>query len=109
MNIDKCLHICSFNCVFHVQPSFQSLVDAARDALQTLFPPRDRLLGYIREIPPKYPTEEQLMLSRIVGLTQFKLYFSYLLLTKDKREEVSCAILVNTSLSADVLAFLSTA
>ena len=88
MNIFKCLHLCSSDCVSHVQPSFQSLVDAARDALQNLFSPVERLLEYIRDVPSTYPTQEQLFHARVIGLTQFKLYFSYLLLTKEEKTEV---------------------
>jgi hypothetical protein len=68
------------------------MVDAARDALQTLFSPQEGLLSYIREAPEKYPTREQLRLTRVVGLTQFKLYFSYLLLPRERKTEASLAI-----------------
>ena len=88
MNIYRSLHLCSSGCVSHVQPSFQSLVDAARDALQNLFSPVEGLLGCVRDIPSTYPTQEQLFHARIIGLTQFKLYFSYLLLTKEEKTEV---------------------
>jgi len=92
MNIYKCLHVCSLTCDSHVQPSFQSLVHAARDALQKLFSPLENLLDCIQEMPPTYPTRDQLFLSRVVGLTQFKLYFSYLLLSRDMKTKVNSAI-----------------
>jgi hypothetical protein len=91
MNITKSLHICSFDCTSHVQTPFQSWVDAAVDALQNLFSPKEGLLSYIRDMPTKYPTQEQLMLARIVGLTLFKLYFSYLLLSEERKAEVGPA------------------
>jgi hypothetical protein len=90
MNIDRCLHICDPNCASHVQPSFQSLVHAARDALQSLFLPWECLMGSIQEIPA-YPTRDQLFHTRVVGLAQFELYFSYQLLSRERKTEVSSA------------------
>jgi hypothetical protein len=98
MNIDLCLHICSPNCASHVQPSFQSLVNAARDALLDLFSSPESLLGCIQEI--NYPTQNQLFLARVVGLTQFKLYFSYLLLSRERKTEVGSTFLVIAFLPA---------
>lgn len=71
-----------------MQPSFRSLVDAARDALQKLFSPLESLLGCTQEMAPTYPTPDELFLARVVGLAQFKFYFSYLLLSRDMKTEV---------------------
>ncbi|KAJ7187486.1 hypothetical protein GGX14DRAFT_485479 [Mycena pura] len=85
MGVERSLHVCSDNCTSHVQPSFRSLVSAARDALHDLFAPPEKLLGSIQGISAAYPTQRQLFLTRLVGLTQFKLYYSYSLMPKDKK------------------------
>jgi hypothetical protein len=91
LGIYSCLHICSLQCTLHVQPLFQSLVDFACDKLQELFSPLENFLDAPQEMPISYLTCEHLFLSRIVGLTQFELYFSYLLLSRPMKSKVNMA------------------
>jgi hypothetical protein len=80
----ECLHICSLNCSSHVQPSFRSLFNKARDALHLLFSDPEDLLHNIRRFPLDYPTQQQLFHARVVGLSLCKLYVSHLLLPQEK-------------------------
>jgi hypothetical protein len=94
MGIESSIHICSLHCKSHVQPTWEALIATARDALDNLFLPPTRLLRCIRESPPDYPTREHLFYARLVGLTQFYIYFSYLVMPEDKRNEVSSTSLI---------------
>ena len=81
---ERPLHICSYDCDSHFQPHFTSILDATQFALQDLFSPPETILRYIRE-PLSYPTQDHIRLSRVVGLTQHKLYFTDSLLPEEKR------------------------
>ena len=88
MKMDSCPHVCSINCTTHLQPSFQSLLQASHDALENLFSPLERLLCNGYDIP-LYPTPDQLFFARIVGLVLSKLYVSNALLPIEKVHQVN--------------------
>jgi hypothetical protein len=67
-----------------VQPSFDSLVTAAKEALDTLFLEAD-LLRYIRSPTPPLLTQDQLLDAQTVGYVQYKLCFSCHLLSDWQR------------------------
>jgi len=94
MGIESSIHICSLHCKSHVQPTWEALFVTGRDALDNLFLPPTRLLRCIRECPPDYPTREHLFYARLVGLTQFHIYFSYLVMPESKRNEASSTSLI---------------
>ena len=87
MNVNRPIHICSFDCEVHIQPSFHSVLDIARHTLDKLFSPPETLLPYIGGTLT-YPTQDQIRLSRIIGLTQFYLYFSDIALEEEPRLQV---------------------
>jgi hypothetical protein len=89
MGMHKADHLCSFSCSDHVQPTFEALLQVAEESVQGLFSSRETLLRYIQDPHSIYPTKDQLFLARIVGLTQFRLYFSNLLLSKENKARVS--------------------
>jgi hypothetical protein len=89
MEITSCLHVCSPTCTTHFQPSFQSLLQAAQDALENLFSPLEARLRNGHDMSPIYPTCDQLFFSRIIGLIFYKLYVSNALLPKEKVQQVS--------------------
>ena len=83
MNIDEPSHACSVNCSSHIQPSFQRLVDDARDALRSLF--SDPLRG-------TPIVSERLFCARRVGLALSKMYLTFLLLSTSENEQVTTNI-----------------
>jgi hypothetical protein len=87
MNIERSMHICSSHCEDHIQPSFLSVLDIAQHTMEDLFSPPEGLLPYVRGSLP-YPTQDQIRLSRIIGLTQFYLYFSDMMLSEQTRLQV---------------------
>ena len=83
---ERPLHICSYDCDSHFQPHFESVLEDAQLTLQNLFSPQDTILRYIRE-PLSYPTQDHIRLSRVIGFTQHKLYFTDSLLPEEKRNQ----------------------
>ena len=88
VNINRPIHVCSFDCVSHIQPSFDSILQAAQDALRKLFPPPESTVCYMDDILCSYPTQEHLFLTRVVGMALFKQYSSCLLATEEQRKLV---------------------
>jgi hypothetical protein len=92
MGMHRPHHLCSFLCSSHVQPTFEALLQVAEDSVQSLFSSREALLRSIQDPKSAYPTKDQLFHARVVGLTQFRLYFSNLLLSKEDKARVSFLI-----------------
>jgi hypothetical protein len=71
----------------HVQPSFDALVSAAKEALDMLFSEAD-LLRYTQSRHPPLLTQDQLLNAQTVGYVQYKLCFSCHLMSDKQRQLV---------------------
>jgi len=78
MNIMQPRHVCGPCCSSHIQPTFDTVMKTAKDAL-------DKLVSFATDMPFTYPTQEQMFWCRVVGQATFKLYFTYALLNSDQR------------------------
>ena len=87
IHVEDVPHICSIPCLSHVQPSFDALVSAAKEALDMLFSEPD-LLRYTQSRHPPLLTRDQLLNAQTVGYVQYKLCFSCHLLSDKQRQLV---------------------